>query len=115
MVDTTRADVGGQTMIYIVATCICKLGTETDFERAALDWFIPQSLEEPGCEEFLLMRQSDDPSKFVSHEIFRDQAALDEHVASPHVAKFFAFLTENEVQNEFHVYDALPSAGRTLP
>jgi len=99
-------------MITIVATLVCKPGTEEEVERASLDWFIPKTLEEEGCDEFLLLRQQDDPTRFVSYEIFRDKAALDAHIASDHVKQFFEFMTDKEVQNAFKLYDALPSAGR---
>jgi quinol monooxygenase YgiN len=43
-----------------------------------------ESLKEPGCKAFNVIQQNDDPRKFVLHEIYDDQAALDVHKLTPH-------------------------------
>lgn len=43
-----------------------------------------ESIKEPGCKAFNVIRQIDDPTRFVLHEIYDDQAALDAHKTTPH-------------------------------
>lgn len=45
---------------------------------------------EPGCVEYRGHQSTDDPCRFVFYELYRDQAALDAHRATPHYAKFAA-------------------------
>lgn len=45
-----------------------------------------ESIKEPGCKAFNVIQQNDDPSKFVLHEIYDDQAALDRHKETAHYA-----------------------------
>jgi quinol monooxygenase YgiN len=44
--------------------------------------------KEPGCLAYKLHFDPQDPKKLMFYEIFANQAALDEHVASPHFKKF---------------------------
>lgn len=43
-----------------------------------------ESVKESGCQAFNTIQQIDDPTKFVLHEIYDDQAALDFHKTTPH-------------------------------
>ncbi len=43
-----------------------------------------ESIKEPGCKAFNVIQQIDDPTKFVLHEIYDDQAALDSHKTTAH-------------------------------
>lgn len=111
MVDILLAEERGSQMITIVATLSCKPGTEATILKAATDWFIPDSLKEDGCLEFILLQQKDDPTKLVSYEVFTDQAAIDEHVETGHVKRFFELITEYGVQNQFSLYDIIEVSG----
>ena len=42
---------------------------------------------EPGCLAFEVCADKKDPTKFLLYEVYVDQAALDSHVASKHLAK----------------------------
>jgi quinol monooxygenase YgiN len=46
------------------------------------------SRSEPGCVTFDVSRGTEDANAFVLYEEWRDQAALDEHYATPHFATF---------------------------
>lgn len=43
-----------------------------------------ESVKEPGCKAFNVIQQNDDPARFVLHEIYDDQAALDVHKTTEH-------------------------------
>ncbi|AYQ26834.1 MULTISPECIES: putative quinol monooxygenase [unclassified Polaromonas] len=45
--------------------------------------------QEPGCLEFVFFQALSAPHSFVLLEAFRDQAALDSHMALPHTRRFF--------------------------
>ena len=47
-----------------------------------------ESVKEPGCTRFEVNRQADQPNLFALSESYRDQAAMDAHYTTPHVAKW---------------------------
>lgn len=46
--------------------------------------------KEPGCLQFDVTQQTDDPTKFALYEVYADAAAFDAHGNMPHVREFFA-------------------------
>lgn len=94
-------------MITIVAHMQCAPGTETEILEAT-QWFIPATRAEAGCVEFHLHRQLDDPSRFVWYENFRDQDAVEEHVASAHVSRWFDLIKHLGAQNTYALYSRMP-------
>jgi autoinducer 2-degrading protein len=42
--------------------------------------------DEPGCLRFNVLQDTQDPNVYVFYEIYRDQAALEAHRATPHFA-----------------------------
>lgn len=46
------------------------------------------TLAEPGCIEYQAYVSRSEPGTFFMFEKWRDQAALDSHFASPHMARF---------------------------
>ena len=65
--------------------------------------------QEPGCLQYMGHQSTDDPCRFVFYELYRDQAALDAHRASPHYQKFAAGallkMMETRVTGLFHTLD----------
>ncbi|MDQ7990421.1 MAG: putative quinol monooxygenase [Candidatus Dactylopiibacterium sp.] len=55
-----------------------------DALEAALKALVPPSRQEPGNLEYALFRLRETPEVFHVRESWRDQAALDAHVATPH-------------------------------
>lgn len=54
----------------------------------ALTALVPQSRAEAGCIQYDLHVDVSDPARFVVYEIWRDQAALDQHAGSAHFQTF---------------------------
>ncbi|CAM3755370.1 hypothetical protein CCOS865_04941 [Pseudomonas reidholzensis] len=52
--------------------------------------YVASSREEPGCIEYHMLRDQEDPSLFVFYEVWASKAALDVHSALPHMQRFFA-------------------------
>lgn len=51
--------------------------------------YVEPSRAEPGCIEYHMLRDKEDPSLFVFYEIWASKAALDVHSALPHMTAFF--------------------------
>ncbi|ROL79050.1 putative quinol monooxygenase [Pseudomonas vranovensis] len=51
--------------------------------------YVEPSRQEPGCIEYHMLRDQQDPSLFVFYEIWASKAALDVHSALPQMAAFF--------------------------
>ncbi len=47
-------------------------------------------VKEPGCLQFDVTQQADDPTKFALYEVYADAAAFEAHGKAPHVQEFFA-------------------------
>lgn len=52
--------------------------------------YVESSRQEPGCIEYHMLRDQQDPSLFVFFEVWADKPALDVHSALPHMQQFFA-------------------------
>jgi quinol monooxygenase YgiN len=59
-----------------------------EFE-ALFSSYVAASRSEPGCIEYHMLRDQQDPSIFVFYEVWESQAHLDVHSALPHMATFF--------------------------
>ncbi|AGZ33571.1 antibiotic biosynthesis monooxygenase [Pseudomonas sp. SWI6] len=51
--------------------------------------YVEPSRQEPGCVEYHMLRDKQDPTLFVFYEVWASKAALDEHSALPHMREFF--------------------------
>lgn len=64
-----------------------KPGHEADFEQASLE-NARASLTEPGVARFDVIRQQDDPARFVLVEVYRSPDAAAAHKETPHYARW---------------------------
>lgn len=51
--------------------------------------YVEPSRQEPGCLEYHMLRDQQDPSLFVFFEVWASKADLDVHSALPHMRAFF--------------------------
>ncbi|MGD0076288.1 MAG: putative quinol monooxygenase [Candidatus Binataceae bacterium] len=72
--------------ITIVARLTAKQGSEQQLE-AALRAMIPKVREESGATAYILHRSVKNPALFVFYEVYKDEAALDHHTKTPHMAE----------------------------
>src|SRR6476660_9162942 len=59
---------------------------DRDAIRAALAHVIPATRAEDGCDDYNCYEDTQQPGRYVFVERWRDQAALDRHLATPHMA-----------------------------
>ncbi len=69
--------------IRLVAYVHAKPGQE-DFLRDAMLAGVAPTRAEPGCLMYVLHRDASNPAMFVFVEHWKSQAALDEHMQTPH-------------------------------
>jgi quinol monooxygenase YgiN len=77
----------------ILITGIAKVAPEhRDTLIAAATAMSKASLQEAGCLDYRFWISADDPNLMLMLEKWEDQAALDAHFATPHLAEFSAAL-----------------------
>ncbi|WP_434708434.1 antibiotic biosynthesis monooxygenase [Pseudomonas sp. R1-1] len=57
--------------------------------EALFSAYVEPSRAEPGCIEYHMLRDKEDPTLFIFYEIWESQAHLDEHSNLPHMKDFF--------------------------
>lgn len=72
-------------MIKVMATLIAK-SDKIEETKAALSSLVQPTNAEAGCIGYALFQSQDDPTEFVTVEEWKDQAALDSHMQSAHIA-----------------------------
>ncbi len=82
----------------VIALIPAKPGSE-DVVRDALRTLVAATRQEEGCVAYDLHESQAAPGTFVTVEVWRDQAALDGHMTTPHIAAAFAAVGD-------HVADA---------
>ena len=75
--------------LQVVATIPAK-PEAADAVREALTTLAEATRAEEGCRAYDLFESASAPGTFVTVERWTDQAALDAHMAQPHVAEAFA-------------------------
>ena len=78
--------------MLIVAGSITLDGTKRAAADAAFEKMRAATLKEPGCIEYQAYAERGDPGVVFMFEKWKDQAALDAHFASPHMAEFIGAL-----------------------
>ena len=71
-------------MFAIVGLCRVKPDKIEEFKEVVLDDARHSVLDEPGCLRFDVVQEDEDPTKFWLHEVYRDRAAFDHHLTTPH-------------------------------
>ena len=68
--------------VRVIARSVARKGKEDQLRALLRDMLIPTRAE-PGCKSYELY-ESDSTGRFYFDETWESQAALDEHVATPH-------------------------------
>jgi quinol monooxygenase YgiN len=69
-------------IVRLLAICVAQPGLEAIVQKELLAT-VPVALTEPGCLEFNLHVDLENPGVFVFYEAWADRAALDRHFATP--------------------------------
>lgn len=68
--------------LYVVAVLTARPEKADDL-RALLLPAVEAFRQEDGCKAYALHEDTERPGRFVSYELWRDRAALDQHMSSP--------------------------------
>lgn len=74
-------------MLIVAGSIITKPGGREGF-LAAVATMVTATLDEPGCQEYAFSPDPRDPNRILLFERWDDQAALDAHFASDHMAQW---------------------------
>ena len=72
--------------LNITALFRARPGKETELRDALIGLLAP-TRKEPGCLSYDLHQSVDDPARLLMYETWKDQAAIQAHMVSPHVEK----------------------------
>ena len=78
-----------QDEVTVFATLTAQPG-KADEVRAALQTLVSATRTEPGNLHYRLYEDPKSPGSFFFHEQYKDEAAVDAHMKSPHLAAAFA-------------------------
>ena len=73
-------------MYVVIARWVAREGEEADVERV-LKLVAPLSREEPGCQEFTVLRSTDEPRTYLLYEAYDDEASFLAHRETGHFKK----------------------------
>lgn len=80
-----------------------------DAVREALSTLAAATRQEEGCVSYELNESAATPGTFVTVEVWRDQAALDGHMTTPHIAAAFAAVGD-KMAGEVGIHPLVPVA-----
>jgi quinol monooxygenase YgiN len=74
-------------MLVVMVQARVKTDCVEAFKQASLD-NASHSVQEPGCVRFDVVQQNDDPTRFLLHEVYRDESAAAAHKLTGHYARW---------------------------
>lgn len=75
--------------ITVVAQLVAKKGAVVEVRAEALKMVVP-TRQEPGCLEYRLHQDNEDPAVFIFYENWENAACLEQHLASNHYQAYAA-------------------------
>src|ERR1700744_3215112 len=79
--------------VILIAEATARPGNRDELRRA-FDVLVPQTRAEEGVSAFILHEDRDKAGHFMLYEVYRDQAAVESHFATPHFAAIAKALSE---------------------
>jgi (4S)-4-hydroxy-5-phosphonooxypentane-2,3-dione isomerase len=77
-------------MIVMIVEVTVKAGMENEFLELITNDALRSEADEPGCLRFDVLQDVENPSKYYFYEVYRDQAAHDAHMQTPHLKRIDA-------------------------
>jgi quinol monooxygenase YgiN len=74
--------------ITVIAKLKVQPGKEAEFEGAAKEMIATVKSAEPGTLNYILHKNTKEPTEFIYYEVYQDQAALDSHGKTDHMKAF---------------------------
>lgn len=79
----------------VIAEFVVKEGMLDAFLGHAFDDAWHSVADEPGCLQFDVLRTGEGTNGVVFYEVYTSQQAFDDHLLTPHVARFRAILSDH--------------------
>jgi len=79
-------------MLVVIASMKAKSGKEGELAEV-LKKFVAPTRREGGCIQYDLHVDNSDPGSFAFYERWKDEAALEAHLKTPHITSGFAAMT----------------------
>ena len=79
----------------VIAEFVVKEGLMDAFLGHAFDDARHSVADEPGCLQFDVLRTGEGTNGVVFYEVYTSQQAFDDHLLTPHVARFRAILSDH--------------------
>lgn len=99
-------------MIVLTAAFKAKTGKEAELEQV-LRAMIPNVQNEPGTVKYILNRSTADQGKFLFYEMYKDNAALELHNATPYFQELLRSIDGLiSVQPQIDFYEDIASINR---
>lgn len=80
-------------MYSIFVTINIKPAHIDEFKEASLGDAHGATRDEPGCFRFDMLQNAEIPSRFHLYEVYRDEAAFEDHLETPHFKKWRDWVT----------------------
>lgn len=71
-----------------------RVGMESEFLELIEHDAAHSESDEPGCLRFDVLRDAEDPSKYYFYEVYRDEAAHQAHMLTPHLKRIDARMAD---------------------
>jgi quinol monooxygenase YgiN len=84
--------------VLLICRFVARTGTEVQL-RALLQGMLAPTYAEPGCKRYELY-ESDSRGRFFLYETWESQAALDQHMATPHFKRLKQTGEEHQCRKE---------------
>ena len=76
-----------------------------DFRQRVLQHATNCLTKEPGCQQFDVSQDPDDPTQFMLYEAYVDKGAFDVHVTTEHFGQFANFITDGVVSKQLTCWE----------
>jgi len=107
----SSAEAAADSSLYVIAELKAKAGKEAELRTAFNTLAEKSRANEPGCKNYTLLEVLSEPGHFYSFEIWVDRAALDGHMASPHVKEALSKFGELLAMPPVQIFLGAVSAG----
>ena len=87
-------------MFGLIVSVRVKPEKREEFLRAIEDDSICSVRDEPGCVRFDVLQDRADPDHYYFYEVYRDEAAFQAHLETPHLARWMKAAEECLVERQ---------------
>ena len=81
-------------MVVMIIEVTVKPGMEREFLQLITDDALHSKSDEPGCLRFDVLQDAGNPAKYYFYEAYRDDAAHEAHMRTPHLKRIDARMAD---------------------